>query len=594
MASLRPDAPGSSGRRRARTLRAAPVAAQASPEPSSSDRPGSPDPLARLDPAGLVPAYQRVLSALVRRPDTMADPLLAWAAGAQAAALGAVLRALGTDAPGPLPEDGKDKRYADPAWRLHPGFWLLRQQHGLFERVVMQLVDAADVDERTRAKARFLVRQLLSASAPVNFFFTNPAAVKAAYDSAGRSALAGARNFLCDLVTNQGRPLQVVPGALQVGRDLAVTPGKVVFRNELMELLQYEPQTDSVHAVPLLLSPPWINKYYLLDLAPGRSLVEWAVRQGHTVFVISYRNPDKAMQSVSLDDYLVSGPRAALDVIEAITGQPQVNLLGLCLGGSLTAALLAYLAAVDDDRVRTVTLVNTLLDFSEPGDLGVFTDEQTISRLEEKMRGEGFLSGESMRQTFDVLRADDLIWSYAVNGWLLGREPRTFDILAWNADSTRMPAGMHSFYLRSCYQSNELARGEMVLAGTQLDLSRITQDTYVVAAEQDHIAPWRSVYRGAGLLPGQVRFVLSDAGHVAGVVNPPGGTASFSASDDTAGLPADPGMWLATASKHRRSWWEDWAEWIADRAGERQAPPPTGNERWPALTDAPGTYVLER
>jgi polyhydroxyalkanoate synthase len=572
---------------------AAPVAVAPSPGPSSSDRHGGRDPLARFDPAGLVHAYQQVVSALVRRPNRMAEPLLAYAADVQTAAFSAALRALGTNAPGPLAVDGRDKRYADPAWQLHPGYWLLRQQHGLFEGVVMQLVDAADVDERTQAKARFLVRQLLSAIAPPNFFFSNPAAIKAAYDSAGRSALAGARNFLRDLAMNQGRPLQVVPGALQVGRDLAVTPGKVVFRNELMELLQYEPQSDTVHEVPLLLSPPWINKYYLLDLAPGRSLVEWAVGQGHTVFVISYRNPDKAMHAVSLDDYLVSGPRAALDVIEAITGQPQVNVLGLCLGGSLTAALVAYLAAVDDDRVRTVTLVNTLLDFSEPGDLGVFTDERTISRLEEKMRSEGFLSGESMRQTFDVLRADDLIWSYAVNGWLLGREPRTFDILAWNADSTRMPAGMHSFYLRSCYQRNELARGEMVLAGAQLDLGRIKQDTYVVSAEQDHIAPWRSVYRGARLLPGRVRFVLSDAGHVAGVVNPPGGTASFSASDDTAELAADPDTWLATTSKHSRSWWEDWAEWIADRAGERQAPPTMGTERWPALANAPGTYVLE-
>jgi polyhydroxyalkanoate synthase subunit PhaC len=563
-----------------------------SPRPSSADRHRGRDPLARLDPAGFVNAYLQVVSALVRRPDRMAEPLLAYAADVQTAAVSAALRALGTDAPGPLTVDGRDKRYADPAWHLHPGYWLLRQQHGLFERMVSQLVDAADVEERTRAKAGFLVRQLLSASAPPNFFFSNPAAIKAAYDSAGRSALAGTRNFLRDLVMNQGRPLQVVPGALHVGRDLAVTPGKVVFRNELMELLQYEPQTDTVHEVPLLLSPPWINKYYLLDLAPGRSLVEWAVRQGHTVFVISYRNPDKAMHAVSLDDYLVSGPRAALDVIEAITGQPQVNVLGLCLGGSLTAALVAYLAAEDDDRVRSVTLVNTLLDFSEPGDLGVFTDERTISRLEERMRTEGFLSGESMRQTFDVLRADDLIWSYAVNGWLLGREPRAFDILAWNADSTRMPAGMHSFYLRSCYQNNELARGEMVLAGTQLNLGGITQDAYVVSAEQDHIAPWRSVYRGAGLLPGRIRFVLSDAGHVAGVVNPPGGAASFSAAD-TAELPADPDEWLSTTSKHSRSWWEDWAEWIADRAGERRPPPPVGNERWPALASAPGTYVLE-
>ncbi len=505
--------------------------------------------------------------------------------------MAALLRGLGQDASGPLPVDRGDRRYADPAWRRHPAYWLLRQQHGLLERLALQLVEVADVDEPTRRKARFVVRQLVSASAPANFFVTNPAAHKAAYESAGRSLLDGTSNFLRDLRKNKGRPRQVVSGTLQVGRDLAMTPGKVVFKNDLMELLQYAPQTETVHQVPLLLSPPWINKYYLLDLAPNRSLVEWAVRHGHTVFVISYRNPDATMSSVSLDDYLVSGPRAALDVIEDITGAPEVDLLGLCLGGSLTAALVAYLGAVGDDRVRTVTLVNTLLDFSEPGDLGIFTDEKTVSRLEKRMQREGYLSGESMRSTFDVLRADDLLWSYAVSGWLLGQEPRAFDILSWNSDSTRMPAGMHSFYLRSCYLRNEFAQGRMELAGQRLDLSTIKQDTYVVSAEQDHIAPWQSVYRGARLLPARLRFVLSDAGHVAGVVNPPGAAARYRVADSPE-LPEDPQAWLATAEEYRRSWWEDWSEWIAERAGDRQAPPALGSERYPVLGDAPGMYVL--
>ncbi len=543
------------------------------------------------DPAGLGPAFAQVVQALARSPHKATPPLLEFVRDAPLAALAALQRALGQDASGPLPPSA-DKRFADPAWQRHPGYWLLRQHHGLLERLVLQLVGAADVDEATRRKARFVVRQLVSAAAPSNFLLTNPTALKTAYESGGRSLLDGARNFLRDVTQNRGLPRQVVPGALQVGRDLAVTPGKVVFRNDLMELLQYEPQTETVHQVPLLLSPPWINKYYLLDLAPGRSLVEWAVKHGHTVFVISYRNPDAAMSGVRLDDYLVSGPRAALDVIQDITGSDEVNLLGLCLGGSLTAATAAYLAAVGDDRIRSITLLNTLLDFSEPGDLGVFTDEKTVRRLEQQMQREGYLSGESMRQTFDVLRADDLLWSYAVSGWLLGQEPKAFDILAWNSDSTRMPAGMHSFYLRSCYLENELAQGCMELAGQRLDLNTIKQDAYVVSAEQDHIAPWRSVYRGARLLPGRVRFVLSDAGHVAGVVNPPG-KARYRVSDAPE-LPEDPQAWFESAGEQRSSWWEDWSVWIAERAGDRSTPPPMGSERHPVLGDAPGTFVLGR
>ena len=549
------------------------------------------DLLGNADPAGLVPAFGQVLTSLARSPARAAPPLLSYLADAPRSAAAAVLRGLGQDAEGALPDGKGDRRYSDKSWQQHPGYWLLRQQHGLVERLAMQLVDAADVPDPVRRKARFLVRQLVSASAPTNFLLTNPGALKAAYESGGRSVLDGARNFLRDLQENQGRPRQVTPGALQVGRDLARTPGKVVFRNDLMELLQYEPQTETVHEVPLLLSPPWINKYYLLDLAPGRSLVEWAVRQGHTVFVISYRNPDATMSNVSLDDYLISGPRAALDVIEDITGASEVNILGLCLGGTLTAATVAYLAAVGDDRIRSVTLLNTLLDFSEPGDLGIFTDEKTVSRLEKQMRREGFLAGESMRQTFDVLRADDLVWSYAVSGWLMGQEPKAFDILSWNSDSTRMPAGMHSFYLRSCYLDNELAQGRMELAGQRLDLDKVTQDTYVVSAEQDHIAPWRSVYRGVRLLPSRKRFVLSDAGHVAGVVNPPGAAARYRVADTT-DLPADPDAWLATATEYRRSWWEDWAPWVADRAGNRRPPPGLGSDRHPVLGDAPGTFVV--
>jgi len=376
-----------------------------------------------------------------------------------------------------------------------------------------------------------------------------------------------------------------------VGRDLAVTPGKVVFRNELMELIQYTPTTETVHETPLLFSPPWINKYYIVDLAPGRSLVEWAVAHGHTVFLISYRNPDESMAHVSLDDYLLSGPMTALDVITDITGSEKVNILGVCLGGTLTMSTLAYLNATGQDRINSATFLNTMIDFSEPGALGVFTDENTVAKLEKTMAKTGFLKGENMRKTFDYLRGNDLIWSYVVNNWLLGEDPPAFDLLTWNADSTRMPADMHSFYLRSCYVENRLTQGKLELAGQRLDLSTVNQDLYFLAAEQDHIAPWHSSYKGARFPAGDVRFVLSNSGHIAGIVNPPNPKSRHWVGA-TPELPQDPEEWRATAVMHPVTWWEDWATWIGERAGKDRTPPPMGSAAHPALGDAPGVYVF--
>jgi polyhydroxyalkanoate synthase len=354
-----------------------------------------------------------------------------------------------------------------------------------------------------------------------------------------------------------------------------------------MELIQYDPQTETTFETPLLLSPPWINKYYIMDLAPGRSFAEWAVKNGHTTFAISYRNPDASMRDVRLDDYLVNGPIAAMNVIADITGQPRVNLVGLCLGGTLTAILLAYLASRGDDRVASATLLNTLIDFSLPGVLGIFTDDATVTRLEESMQQKGYMEARQMANTFDLLRANDLIWSYVGTNWLMGQKPPAFDILAWNSDSTRMPADMHSFYLRTCYRGNQLARGVMDVAGTQLHLGDITQDTYVLGAKEDHIAPWKAQYRTTQLLK-STRFVLSTSGHIAGIVNPPSPKAMYWTNDR---LPDDPDTWLADAKEHKMSWWEDWKEWIGQRAGAQRTPPPTGSEAHPPLGPAPGTYV---
>jgi polyhydroxyalkanoate synthase len=546
--------------------------------------------IGELDPASFGAAVARLGLAMARHPISTSLVFSRYTVRLMQAAGAGLLRSLGQPSDGPVPEPGRDRRFADPAWEQNPAYFVLRQHHLLLERLAKELVEQSDLDERTKRKAGFFAQLVLDALAPTNTLLGNPAVIKKAIDTGGQSLLRGARHFLQDVATNGGRPRQITPGQFVVGRDLAATPGKVVFRNELMELLQYTPQTEQVHQIPLLFSPPWINKYYMMDLAPGRSLVEWAVQHGLTVFVISYRNPDESMRHVSLDDYLISGPRAAIDVIQDITGADAVNVIGLCLGGTLTMATLAYLASTGDRRVRTGTLLNTLVDFSEPGLLGVFIDESTVARLERTMRRTGFLPGTSMRATFDLLRSNDLIWSYAVNNWLMGEDPQPFDLLAWNADSTRMPAGMHSFYLRSCYLENQLARGVMELAGTRLDLAAVTEDLYFVAAEQDHIAPWRSVYSGALLPKGDVRFVLSNSGHIAGVVNPPNPKSRHSVLDEGP-LPAGPDEWRARAGERKASWWEDWTPWIAERSGELTAPPPMASERYPVLGDAPGEYA---
>jgi polyhydroxyalkanoate synthase len=547
----------------------------------------------RLDPISLFPAVLRTSVAAASRPDRMARVVTQTAADMLRATAAATVRAVGGTS-AYQPQHAKDKRFADPAWTGNAGYWLVREIYHEWAQSLLAIVRNADTPPAVRLKAEFAVQLMIDALAPTNFVLGNPAVIKKALETGGLSLAKGGRNFVHDLLTNQGAPRQVMPGAHSVGKDMAVSPGKVVFRNELMELIQYAPSTAEVHEVPLLFSPPWINKYYVMDLAPGRSLVQWAVDHGHTVFMISYRNPDERMRHVKMDDYLISGPVAALEVVGNITGADKINLLGLCLGGTLTMATLAYLDAVGMDLINSATFLNTLVDFSEPGLLGVFTDQATISRLERTMQRTGFLPKEDMQRSFNLLRTNDLIWNYAVSSWLMGEQPPAFDLLSWNNDSTRMPAEMHTFYLRSCYVENQLARGVMELAGQRLDLGRIDQDLYFLSAEQDHIAPWRSAYAGARLPAGNVRFVLSNAGHIAGIVNPPSPKSVHRVIEDGQPLPASPADWLAAATTHPRTWWEDWAEWIAARAGAKRKSPQMGSEKYPPIADAPGSYVLER
>jgi polyhydroxyalkanoate synthase len=545
---------------------------------------------ASVDPVGLGDAVSEAARSLAGRPLPAARSTLDLAAASGRATVAALLRGLGSQEPGPAELPAKDRRYADPAWEGNPWYFLCRQQHALFADYLRALAGHAELTPGNRKKLDFLIQQTLEATAPSNFPWSNPAVVKKAFETGGQSLVRGARNLLRDAVSNRGMPRQVTPGQYAVGKDLAATPGKVVHRNRLMEVIQYEPQTEKVHEIPLLMSPPWINKYYIMDLAPGKSLVEWAVQHGHTVFMISYRNPDESLRDVTMSDYLREGPLAALDVAQAITGAEKVNVAALCLGGTIATATAACLAARGEERINSLTLMNTLLDFSQPGQLGVFTDEKTVDRLEKSMQRSGYLPSESMKTTFDLLRATDLVWNYAVNDWMLGEDPAPFDMLSWNDDSTRMPAAMQVEYLRTLYLQNQLAEGKMELAGERLDLGEVRQDAYVVTAEADHIAPWKSVYVGVPKLGGTVRFVLSNSGHIAGVVNPPSPKSKhwYGESDE---LPQDPERWRAEAGEHNKSWWEDWAPWIAERSGEQRTPPPLGNAEHPVLGDSPGTYV---
>jgi polyhydroxyalkanoate synthase len=500
-------------------------------------------------------------------------------------------RSFGLHLAGPVAPEHGDRRFQDASWQRNPLFFGLHQGYLAWCRYLHDLVDAAGLDEGVTSKAHAATELVVDAMSPTNFLWSNPAALRRAMETRGQSVLAGLRNFFHDMAHNGGKPSQVDSSAFRLGENLAATPGEVVFRNNLMELIQYAPQTETTYEVPLLLSPPWINKYYIMDLAPGRSFVEWAVAQGHTVFAISYRNPDESMRNVALDDYLLRGPYEALDVIAEITGTKQVNMVGLCLGGTLTVMLIAHLAAQGGHPVRSATLLNTLVDFSEPGPMGHFLDAESVKRLDRKMQKRGYLDSSEMAGMFDLLRARDLIWNYVSTGWLMGEKPPAFDILTWNADGTRMPADMHSFYLRCCYVENQLAQDRMTLAGTPLHLKSVEADAYILAAREDHIAPWTSSYATTRLLGGDVRFVLSSSGHVAGIVNPPRSKRKYWTNDE---LPPDPEVWRAGAKEHQGSWWHDWAAWIGRRAGARRPPPPTGSTKHPPLGPAPGTYVFEK
>ncbi|HET7487486.1 MAG TPA: alpha/beta fold hydrolase [Acidimicrobiales bacterium] len=541
-----------------------------------------------LDPAAFGPSLARLAAGLAVHPLNTAAAGVRLGSALAVAGAETAARAVGWDGDTALAPAAGDRRFSDPAWEHNPWFFGQRQAYLAWERWLKELAAAARLDGKDAEKARMALGLLADALAPTNFLVGHPAAMRKAVETRGASVVGGLANFLRDVAANNGKPRQVDSSQFEVGVNLACTTGKVVYRNDLVELIQYEPQTETVYDTPLVLSPPWINRYYIMDLAPGRSFAEWAVTHGHTTFALSWRNPDASMRGVGLDDYMRGGLLETLRVVSDITGAPELNIVGLCVGGTLAVMLGAWLAHDGDRRIRSVTLLNTLVDFSEPGPLASFTDPAAIAGVERRMAEQGFLDGREMAGTFDALRANDLVFNYVAPNWLMGETPPAFDILAWNADSTRVPEAAHSGYLRSCYLGNELAKGTMTLGGRVLDPHAVESDAYLLAAEKDHITPWKSSYATTHLLGGKVRFVLTSAGHIAGIVNPPGPKRKHWTNP---ALPPTADAWLEGATEHPGTWWDDWTDWARTRAGRRRPPPPLGSDAHPVLGDAPGTYV---
>ncbi|MFQ5775775.1 MAG: PHA/PHB synthase family protein [Kiloniellaceae bacterium] len=493
------------------------------------------------------------------------------------------------------PEAG-DRRFKGEDWDEQVAFDFLRQAYLLAARSIQGAAHGVKgLDPRTARKVEFYTRQFVDAMAPSNFVMTNPTVLRATLESGGANLLKGLDNLLKDLERGRGRlDISMTDyDAFRLGENIAATPGKVVYQNELMQLLQYAPATETVYRRPLLIVPPWINKFYILDLQPKNSFINWVVNQGHTLFVISWVNPDRSLAHKTFEDYMVEGPLAALEAIESATGEPDANVIGYCIGGTLTATALAYMAARGGLRVKSATFLTTMVDFAEPGDLAVFIDEEQLAGLERHMDAKGYLEGRHMATVFNLMRANDLIWLFVVNNYLLGRDPLPFDLLYWNADSTRMPAMMHRFYLRKMYHENRLVEpGGLEMRGVPIDLRRIAVPAYLLATREDHIAPWKSTYAATRLYSGPVRFVLSSSGHIAGVINPPSsGKYGYWTNPRR---PKDPEAWLRRAAPHEGSWWSDWAKWIARFGAERVPARAPGDGALPPLEDAPGSYVKVR
>jgi len=545
------------------------------------------------DPLNLGGLFVDFLSQAIRNPGYFVeanvrlwqDYLNLWQATAR--------RMMGETVPPVIEPAPGDKRFKDKDWTELQVFDFIKQSYLLSARWLQQTMgEVQGLDEKTRKKVDFYTKQFADALSPTNFVLTNPEVLRTTLQSNGENLVKGLNNMLKDLERGKGQLAirQTDMDYFEVGRNLALTPGKIVFQNELMQLIQYVPTTEEQYERPLVIFPPWINKYYILDLGEKNSFVKWATARGYTVFVVSWVNPDARLAQKTFEDYMRQGIFEALDAIEKATGQKDVNAIGYCIGGTLLAATLAYMAAKGDNRIKSATYFAAQADFSEAGDLQVFIDDEQLGAMEEMMKASGgYLDGAKMATTFNMLRSNDLIWSFVVNNYLLGKDPMRFDLLYWNSDTTRMPIQMHMFYLRECYRQNNLAKGRMVLAGEKIDLSKVKIPTYLQSSKEDHIAPYRSVYKSSKLFKGQNTFIMAGSGHIAGVINPPDANKYQHWTNDK--TPEKVEDWIAGATEHPGSWWPHWDKWLSKLSGKKVPARVPGEGDLKVIEDAPGAYA---
>ena len=545
-----------------------------------------------LDPLNISGAMMTLVKAMSGDREAVAAAQAQWWNGFMTLWESTARRMLGGEAPSVVEPAPGDRRFRADAWKQNEIFDFIKQSYLLTANAMQDMVGKLHgLDETERQRVGFYTRQFADAFAPTNFPLTNPEVLKATLASNGENLVKGLDNLLADIERGHGElSIRQSADGFTIGENVATAPGKVVFRNAVMELLQYAPATDEVYQRPLLIFPPWINKFYIIDLRPENSFVRWLVGQGYTVFLVSWVNPGAEMADAGFEEYMKGGIFAALDAVEKATGVRDPNCVGYCIGGTLLAATLAYMAAKKDDRVHSATFWAAQTDFSEAGELSVFVDEAQLDALKAKMDSEGgVLPGSKMAGAFNMLRANDLIWSFVINNYMLGKQPMPFDLLYWNSDTTRMPEKLHLSYLRNCYKENALALGKMTLDGVTLDLSRIKVPAYFQSAKEDHIAPAASVFKGAKLFGGPVRFILAGSGHIAGVINPPAAKKYQYWTNDKKAVSLD--AWRAGAKETAGSWWPDWDKWLSKLSGDKVPARTPGDGKLKVLCDAPGTYV---
>lgn len=535
--------------------------------------------------SGFAEAYRAWLEAMSAKPETMLDLQSRYMQEQMRLWMKAMQPGNGEG------EDIADKRFAGPEWNELPVFRYFRDSYLLTSKMMMQAVEEATLDAPTKQRMRFFMRQYLDAAAPSNYLMTNPEALKAAMESGGETLQEGMKNLLADM--EKGRISMTDETAFEVGKNIAVSKGAVVYENELLQLIQYEPLTEKVHELPLVMVPPCINKYYIMDLQPENSLVRYGVEQGHTVFLVSWRNVKKQHSHVTWDDY-IRDLIAALEEVKRIGKTPRINALGFCIGGTLLASALAVLEKKGKNPVASLTLLTTLLEFSEVGDIRVYIDKNFVEKREKQLERGGIVPGQELASAFSSLRANDLVWSYVVNNYLKGKQPPAFDLLYWNSDATNLPGPMYSYYLRNTYQDNKLCKPDALkMLGTPVSLKRLKMPTFVFAAREDHIVPWRGGFASARALGGKVKFVLGASGHIAGTINPASkGKRSYWVNDK---LTPDAEKWFVEAQEHPGSWWTEWSKWLRPHAGKMiPARKKLGDARAKPIEPAPGRYVKER